>query len=29
MQVIIMGCGRLGEAVARLLHSEGHAVTVV
>lgn len=29
MQVIIMGCGRLGEAVARLLHSEGHAVTIV
>ncbi len=29
MQVIIMGCGRLGEAVARLLHSEGHAITIV
>lgn len=29
MKVIIMGCGRVGEQVARLLSDEGHAVTVV
>jgi len=29
MKVIIMGCGRVGEQVARILSDEGHAVTVV
>jgi trk system potassium uptake protein len=29
MKVIIMGCGRVGEQVARLLDNEGHAVTVI
>ena len=29
MRVIIMGCGRVGEQVSRLLADEGHAVTVI
>jgi len=29
MKVIIMGCGRVGEAAARLLDNEGHEVTVI
>ena len=29
MRVIIMGCGRVGEQVSRLLAEEGHAVTVI
>ena len=29
MKVIIMGCGRVGEQVARLMDAEGHAVTVI
>jgi trk system potassium uptake protein TrkA len=29
MNVVIMGCGRVGEAVARLLAAEGHAVSVI
>ncbi len=29
MKVIIMGCGRVGEQVARLLDSEGHQVVIV
>jgi trk system potassium uptake protein TrkA len=29
MRVIIMGCGRVGEQVARILADEGHAVTVI
>jgi trk system potassium uptake protein TrkA len=29
MKIIIMGCGRVGEQVSRLLVQEGHAVTVI
>lgn len=29
MRVIIMGCGRVGEQVSRLMADEGHAVTVI
>ena len=29
MRVIIMGCGRVGEQVARILDAEGHDVTVI
>ena len=29
MNVIIMGCGRVGEQVSRLMASEGHTVTVI
>jgi trk system potassium uptake protein TrkA len=29
MRVIIMGCGRVGEQVARLMVDEGHAVVVI
>ncbi len=29
MKVIIMGCGRVGEAVSRLLDGEGHEVSVI
>jgi trk system potassium uptake protein TrkA len=29
MKMIIMGCGRLGEQVARLMVAEGHDVTVI
>lgn len=29
MQVIIMGCGRVGEQVSRLMADEGHDVTVI
>lgn len=29
MRVIIMGCGRVGEAVSRLMAEEGHAVVVI
>jgi len=29
MKVIIMGCGRVGERVARLMSNEGHEVVVV
>jgi trk system potassium uptake protein len=29
MKVIIMGCGRVGEAVSRLMADEGHEVTVI
>lgn len=29
MNVIIMGCGRVGEQVSRLLADEGHLVTVI
>ena len=29
MKVIIMGCGRVGEQLARLMDKEGHAVTII
>jgi trk system potassium uptake protein len=29
MKVIVMGCGRMGEKVARMLSSAGHAVAVI
>ena len=29
MKVIIMGCGRVGEQLARLLVDEGHQVAVI
>jgi len=29
MNVIIMGCGRLGEQLARLMSAEGHTVAVI
>jgi len=29
MKIIIMGCGRVGEQVARLMVNEGHEVTVI
>jgi trk system potassium uptake protein TrkA len=29
MKAIIMGCGRVGEQVSRILDEEGHAVTVI
>jgi trk system potassium uptake protein TrkA len=29
MRIIIMGCGRVGEQVSRLMAGEGHAVTVI
>jgi trk system potassium uptake protein TrkA len=29
MRVIIMGCGRVGEQLARLMSEEGHEVTVI
>jgi trk system potassium uptake protein TrkA len=29
MKIIIMGCGRVGEHVSRLMDAEGHAVTVI
>jgi len=29
MKIIIMGCGRVGSQVARLLDDEGHDVTVI
>jgi trk system potassium uptake protein TrkA len=29
MNVIVMGCGRVGEQVARLMAEEGHQVTVI
>ena len=29
MKAIIMGCGRVGEQVSRILDAEGHAVTVI
>src|SRR4030067_1475119 len=29
MKVIVMGCGRVGEQVSRLMADEGHAVVVV
>jgi trk system potassium uptake protein len=29
MRIIIMGCGRIGEQVARLMVAEGHQVTVI
>jgi trk system potassium uptake protein TrkA len=29
MKVIIMGCGRVGEALSRLMSREGHDVTVI
>jgi trk system potassium uptake protein TrkA len=29
MKIIIMGCGRVGEQVARLMADEGHAVIVI
>jgi trk system potassium uptake protein TrkA len=29
MRVIIMGCGRVGEQVSRLMADEGHGVTVI
>ncbi|MBI3359657.1 MAG: TrkA family potassium uptake protein [Chloroflexi bacterium] len=29
MKIIVMGCGRVGEAVSRLLASEGHDVAVI
>ncbi len=29
MNVIVMGCGRVGEQVARLMSEEGHQVTVI
>src|SRR3990172_6598222 len=29
MKVIIMGCGRVGETVSRLMADDGHAVVVI
>ena len=29
MKVVIMGCGRVGAALARMLDEDGHAVTVL
>jgi trk system potassium uptake protein TrkA len=29
MKVVIMGCGRLGAQLARLLDSDGHSVTIL
>jgi trk system potassium uptake protein len=29
MKIIVMGCGRVGEAVSRLMTDEGHAVVVI
>jgi trk system potassium uptake protein len=29
MRAIIMGCGRVGEQVARILDAEGHVVTII
>ena len=29
MRVIIMGCGRVGEQLARLMSDEGHDVAVI
>jgi trk system potassium uptake protein TrkA len=29
MRIIVMGCGRVGEQLARLLSGEGHAVSVI
>lgn len=29
MKVIVMGCGRVGETVSRLMDAEGHQVTVI
>lgn len=29
MKVIVMGCGRVGEQVARIMAAEGHAVSVI
>jgi trk system potassium uptake protein len=29
MKVVIMGCGRVGEQLAYLMDSEGHAVTII
>ena len=29
MRVIIMGCGRVGEKIARLMVEDGHDVTVI
>ena len=29
MNVIIVGCGRVGSTLARLMHSDGHNVTVI
>src|SRR4030067_1464050 len=29
MKVIVMGCGRVGEQVSRLMADEGHAVVVI
>ena len=29
MNVIVMGCGRLGSRIAGILDSEGHSVTVL
>ena len=29
MKIIVMGCGRVGEAVSRLMTNEGHAVVVI
>ena len=29
MKVVIMGCGRLGAQLARLLDADGHAVTIL
>ncbi|MES4792114.1 MAG: potassium transporter TrkA, partial [Chloroflexota bacterium] len=29
MNVVIMGCGRLGSRIAAMLERQGHAVTVI
>ena len=29
MKVIVMGCGRMGQKVARMLSSDGHEVTAI
>jgi trk system potassium uptake protein TrkA len=29
MKVIVMGCGRVGEQVSRMMADEGHAITVI
>ena len=29
MRVIVMGCGRVGEQISRLMSAEGHAVAVI
>lgn len=29
MNIVILGCGRVGSTLARLMHRDGHAVTII